>query len=78
MMLSNYQSIRNAMTMGMLTEKQSNNLIYMTTILADQSTLGGTIINMRKEVTAMVVRYMAEEETIQVYGLKALKDYLKA
>jgi hypothetical protein len=62
----------------MLIEKQSNNLIYMTTILADQYTLGGTIINMRKEVTAMVVRYMDDEETIQVYGLKALKDYLKA
>lgn len=78
MMLSSYQSIRNAMTMGMLIEKQSNNLIYMTSILADQNTLGGTIINMRKEVTAMVVRYLDEEETIQVYGLKALKDYLKA
>lgn len=77
MMLSNFQSIRNAMTMGLLLNKENENLIYKTTLLGDEFSIGGVIINMRKEVTGIVVRMIDEDLSMQIYGLDALKDYLK-
>ena len=76
MMLSNYQSIRNAMTMGMLIDINRDDFIYRTTLRSDEYSRGGIIINMRKEVTGMAIRYLVEEETIEVYGVQALKDYI--
>lgn len=77
MMLSNYQSIRNAMTMGLLLEKQNENLQYVTSILGDELSIGGVLINMRQEVTGMVVRINDEDQSMQIFGIDALKDYLK-
>lgn len=77
MMLSNYQSIRNAMTMGLLLEKQNDNLLYITSILGDELSIGGVLINMRQEVTGMVVRINDEDQSMQIFGVDALKDYLK-
>lgn len=74
MMISNYQKSRNSMYMGLLIEKNEEEGIYITSIPADEFTIGGTVIDMRRRVIGMVIA--VEDGKAQVINLEQLKAYL--
>lgn len=72
LMLSNYNEVKNAMHMGFFESKI--NLFYTTTLKIDKHSLGGVIINMRKEVIGIVVS--VDDMAVTIMGVEALNNYL--
>lgn len=74
LMISNYKQSRNSLNMGWIIEKNSETGFYKTSLPADEYIIGGTVINLNKEIVGIVVS--VESGVANVLGVEHLRAFL--
>jgi len=73
LMLSNYQKSRNSLIMGTIINKDDELKTYETTLPVDQYIIGGTLINMRRQIVGLVIS--VDDQDVEIMGIERIREY---